>query len=306
MQAYFHGFGAGQDQPGGQGVRGIVGIAKADLLSKAVKKDGQTVVKGIVEIGSADALRQLAQDLRKDAVVVETSPVKAEVTKWMQEALPETAHYVGVVPAIGAAYLDLTASGLDSAKADLFEKGIFLVSAPSGTPGEAVKLVTDLVNLLGSTSILTDVIESDGLMASSYLLPRLASAALLNGTMRQPGWNEAKKSASRGYFAATSALLDNSMDGLAMLTEQNRSNVIHHLNAMIYCVLDWRDHIEHDKHDSLVKRLMSAKEGREKWLAEREKADWSRTPGQDIEKPSFMESLFGSKLGKMGKDKGKG
>jgi alanyl-tRNA synthetase len=41
-------------------------IAKADLLSKAVQKDGQTVVKGIVEIGSADALRQLAQDLRKE------------------------------------------------------------------------------------------------------------------------------------------------------------------------------------------------------------------------------------------------
>ena len=283
---------------------GVVNETNHNLPSSVENADLVILALPVNEI--RETLGHIAQDLRKDAVVVETSPVKAEATKWMQEALPETAHYVGVVPAIGAAYLDLTASGLDSAKADLFEKGIFLVSAPSGTPGEAVKLVTDLVSLLGSTSILTDVVESDGLMASSYLLPRLASAALLNGTMSQPGWNEAKKSASRGYFAATSALLDNSMDGLAMLTEQNRSNVIHHLNAMINSLLDLRDDLEHDEHDSLVKRLMSAKEGREKWLAEREKADWSRPPGQDIEKPSFMESLFGSKLGKMGKDKGKG
>jgi prephenate dehydrogenase len=253
-----------------------------------------------------ETLGHIAQDLRKDAVVVETSPVKAEVAKWAKDILPATAHYVGVVPAIGPAHLDVTASGLDSAKADLFEKGVFLVSAPSGTPGEAVKLVTDLVHLLGSTSVLTDVTESDGLLAASYLLPRLASAALLNGTMSQPGWNDAKKSASRGYFAATSALLDESMEGLAMLTEHNQANVIHSLNVLMNALLDLRDDLENEDHAALVKHLQSAKKGRENWLIEREKADWSKIPNQEIEKPSFMESLFGSKLGKLGKDKGKG
>lgn len=280
---------------------GVVDETNHNLPSSVENADLVILALPVNEI--RETFNYIAQDLRKDAVVVETSPVKSEVAKWAEEILPKTAHYVGVVPAIGPAHLNLTASGLDSAKADLFEKGIFLVSTPSGTPGEAVKLVTDLVKLLGSTAILTDFTESDGLLASAYLLPRLASAALLNGTMSQPGWNEAKKSASRGYFAATSGLLDNSLDGLAMLTEQNRANVIHSLNVLMNALLDLRDDLENEDHDALFKKLKSAKDGRENWLAEREKAGWSKIPGQEIEKPSFMESLLGSKLGKLRKGK---
>lgn len=278
---------------------GVVDETNHNLPSSVENADLVILALPLNEI--RETLGHIAQDLRNDVVVVDTSPVKAEVVKWAQEFLPETAHYVGVVPSIGPAYLDMTVSGLDSAKADLFEKGIFLVSAPSTTPGEAVKLVTDLVKLLGSTSILTDVTESDGLMASAYILPRLASVALLDATIHQPGWVEIKKSASRGYFAATSALLDTSVEGLAMLIEQDRTNVIHHLNTFMNALLDIRDDLENEDHESLVKRLKSAKEGRENWLAEREKADWTRIPGAEVEKPSFMESLFGSKLGKLGK-----
>ncbi len=86
-----------------------------------------------------------------------------------------------------------------------------------------------------------------------------------------------------------------------MLIEQDRTNVIHHLNTLMNALLDIRDDLENEDHESLVKRLKSAKEGRENWLAEREKADWTRIPGAEVEKPSFMESLFGSKVGKLGK-----
>ena len=230
-----------------------------------------------------DTFGYIALDLKKDAVVVDTSPVKVEVAKWAQGILPQTAHYVGVVPAIGPAYLDLTGTGLDSAKADLFKKGIFLLSTPSGTPGAAVNLVSDLISLLGSTTIMTDFVESDGLMASAYILPHLASVALLNATIHQPGWAEVKKSAGREYFSGISAFSDSSVEGLAMLSAQDRENVIRSLNALMNALLDLRDDLENEDHDSLFKRLKSAKEGRENWLAEREKADWSRMPGEKVD-----------------------
>lgn len=250
-----------------------------------------------------ETFRHIAQDLRKDAVVVDTSPVKVEVAKWAKEILPETAHYVGVVPAVGPASLDLTETGLDAAKADLFEKGIFLLSAPSGTPGEAVKLVSDLVGLLDSSVMLTDFVESDGLMATTHILPRLASVAMLNATMNQPSWVEMRKSAGRGYFAATSAFSDNSADGLAALSAHNRENVIRALNTLMNSLLDLREDLENEDTESLHRRLESAQKNRENWLNERFKADWTQMPGGKVEKPSFMESLFGSKLGKMGKRK---
>lgn len=280
---------------------GVVDETNHNLPSSVENADLVVLALPVNEI--RETFGYIAQDLRKDVVVMDTSPVKAEVTKWAKELLPETAHYVGVVPAVGPASLDLTGTGLDSAKADLFEKGIFLLSAPSGTPGEAVKLVSDLVGLLGSSVILTDIVESDGLSASTHILPRLTSVALLNATMDQPAWVEMRKSAGRGYFAATSAFSDKSADGLAALAVQNRENVVRALNALMNSLLDLRDDLENKDIESLKKRLESAHKGRETWLDERFKADWTQMPGGKVEKPSFMESLLGSKLGKMGKRK---
>lgn len=250
-----------------------------------------------------ETFRYIAQDLRKDVVVMDTAPVKAEVAKWAQEILPATAHYVGVLPAIGPNHLNLTETGLDSAQADLFAKGVFLVSAPPGTPGEAVKLVTDLVGLLGATAMMTDFVESDGLASSTYILPRLISAALLNATVNQPGWVEMRKSASRGYFAATSTLSGNSAEALTDLFTHNRENSIRALNALMNALLDLREDLENKDDESLRKRLESAHKGRENWLIERAKADWTQMPGGKLETPSFMETLLGSKLGRMGKPK---
>lgn len=253
-----------------------------------------------------DTFHYIAQDLRKDAVVVDTSPVKAQVAKWAQELLPESAHYVGIVPAIGAKYLAMTETGLDSARVDLFSKGIFLLSAPPGTPGEAVKLVSDFVELLGSTAILTDFVESDGLMASTHLLPQLLSAALLNATIGQPGWNDLRKTAGRNYFTATSTLTDSDgAEALGMASVHDRENVVRALNAVITSLIDLRDDLEGNE-DAFRKRLDSARNGRVNWILERGKADWTKMPDDNFEKPSLMETLLGSKLGKMGRAKDRG
>lgn len=205
-----------------------------------------------------ETLGYIAQDLKKGTVVVDTTPVKAEVAKWAQEILPDGVHYVGLVPAIGPDYLHETKTGLDSAKADLFSKSIFLLSAPHGTPGEAIQLVAGLVSLMGGSVMITDFVESDGLMASAHLLPQLVSASLVNATMGQPGWQEARKVASRAYFAATSALTDqDDVEALRILTLQDRENVIHRLNSMITALVDLRDDIEDGNEDALKDRWKS-------------------------------------------------
>lgn len=250
-----------------------------------------------------DTFRYIAQDLRKDAVVVDTSPVKAEVVKWAREFLPETAHYVGIAPAIGAKHLAGTETGLDSARADLFTKGVFLVSTPPGIPGEAVKLVSDFIDLLGATPVLTDFVESDGLMTSVHLLPQLISAALLNATIGQPGWSDLRKTASRNFYAATAALADSDgVEALGMATIHNRENTIRSLNNFINALIDLRDDLEENE-DSFRKRLSSALNGRINWLLERNKAEWTQMPDEKVERPSMMETLLGSKLGKMGRPK---
>jgi hypothetical protein len=90
---------------------------------------------------------------------------------------------------------------------------------------------------------------------------------------------------------------------MAALSAQNRENVIRVLNTMMNALLDLRDDLENKDDASLKKRFESAREGRITWLDERIKANWSRASGGKVEKISFMESLLGSKLGKMGKRK---
>ena len=249
-----------------------------------------------------ETFHYIASDLKKDVVVVDTTPVKAEVWKWARDLLPASAHYVGLVPAIGAQHLDVTGAGLDSAKADLFSRSVFLLSTPPGTPGEAVKLVSDLVGLLDASSILTDFVESDGLMASANLLPRLVSAALLDATTGQPGWQEVRKMAGLGYFRATSAFAESEdAESLGMLSLQNRENVVRLLDQMIASLVDIRDDLEKENGEAFRTRLESAQQGRIHWLRERGRADWTHLPAGQVEKTSFMESLLGSKLGKMGK-----
>lgn len=249
-----------------------------------------------------ETLEHIAQDLKQGTVVVDTTPVKAGVSQWARDLLPETAYYIGLVPAIGPDHLDWNGAGLDSAKADLFSRSVFLLSALPGVPGEAVKLVSDLVQLLGATTVLTDFVESDGLVATANLLPHLVSAALLNATMDQPGWLEARKVAGPGYYRATSALAETEdAEALSMLSAQNRENVIRLLDRMTSALMELRDELMQQNDAAFQHHLQAAQQRRIGWLMERSKADWTHIPGERVEKVSIMENLFGSKLGKMGK-----
>lgn len=262
-------------------------------------EDANLVVLAIPVHQVRETLEYIAQDIKKGTVVVDTCPIKAEVAKWAQEILPDGVHYVGLVPAIGPEHLHETGTGLDSAKADLFSKGIFLLSAPHGTPGEALQLVSGFVSLTGGSAMITDFVESDGLAVTAHLLPQLVSATLLNSTIDQPGWQEARKVASHAYFAATSAMTEqDGIEALEMLVMQNRENVVQKLDAVINALVELRYDIEDSNENSLKDRLKKAHDGRENWLNERFAANWTEAKREPIEKISVKERLFGTMFSK--------
>jgi prephenate dehydrogenase len=251
-----------------------------------------------------DTLEFIAPDLKPGTVVVDTCPIKSGVENWAKDILPEGCTYVGLIPTIAADFLQETGTGLDSAKADLFKDSIFLVDAPAGTPGDALQSVTNLVSLVGATMMIADIVESDGLMASTYLLPQLVSAALLNATMNQPGWKEARKVAERAYHNSTSGLsAQDDPEALRMLALHNRENVTRVLNAMISSLVELRDDIEDGNEAAVKVHLQSAHKGREEWLNDRFSAIWADKKAPPLEKMPLKERLFGTMFGKSSKDK---
>lgn len=243
-------------------------------------------------------LEVIAADLKEGAVIMDTAPVKKAIGTWIKELIPEGRSYVGLVPVINPDYLHETAVGIEAAHADLFHDGLMLITPLQGTPGGAVQLAADLSALLGAAFLFSDTAEADGLMASTHLLPQLVAAALLNITVDQPGWLEARKLAGRAYAAVTAPIVNqdeiNALDEAALL---NRENVVRVLDGMIASMQYLRDGIAAGDKGDLSARLAQAQEGRLRWWQERKTAAWLETNKPDISAvPGFWERMLGSRI----------
>ena len=245
-----------------------------------------------------ETLELIAPDLKEGAVVIDTAPVKNAVAAWAKELIPAGRFYVGLVPALNPEALHDTKFGLEAARADLFHKGVMIIDAPHGTPGEVVQLASDLASLLGASALLADMGESDGLVAWMHLLPQLAAAAVLNATVDQPGWQEARKVGGRAYAAVTAGLAyQDEIDSLRMSALQDRVNTVYALDVLIAALRGLRDDIDKADDEGVAARLEQALEGRNRWMHDRLLADWQ--PADDrkpLDIPTFAERFFGTAI----------
>lgn len=240
-----------------------------------------------------DTLGYIYQDVQEGTVILDTAPAKTTVAAWVSEIIPQGRYYIGLSPAAGADHLHGIDLGVDSARADLFKNGLFLVNAPPGTPEEAVILATDLVSLLGAQSLFTDSVEADGLLASIHLLPQLTGAALLDATTSEPGWAEARKVAARPYAAVTAAMAyHDEAKSLSDAAFANPASVTHMLDSYIASLIKIRHSIANSEQQDLTSLLEHAVVSRDLWLKERARADWTQVPQEEkMEKQTFGEKF---------------
>jgi prephenate dehydrogenase len=263
-------------------------IEKADLIVMALPVDKVQ-----------ETLKVIARIVRKDVVILDTSPFKGHVFAWAKEILPAERHFVGLVPVINPAYLSDSQSGVEAARPDLFKGGLFGLVVPPGVPEEAIKLTLDMARLLEAEHLFLEEIESDSHMAALNLLPQLVSSALLNMTVGKPGWEEGKKLAGRPYAQATAIL--NSMDGpqaLAIAAINDRSDMLRVLDGLIEQLSSIRKLVADQDESRLADYLLAASDNRTRWLSERSQGNWAnqeliRTMGEAPKPAGLGERLFG-------------
>lgn len=255
-------------------------------------REAKIVILALPLAAVRETLEIIAPDLQEGTLVLDTAPAKATVAAWAEELLPPGRFYIGLTPAINPEYLHGTEFGVKAARADLFEKGLMVVNAPSGTPGNVFNLAMELVNLLGATPLLMDTTEADGVFSAMHVLPQLAAAALLDTTVDRPGWLEARKLAGRPYAAVTAGVAYH--DDVLSLGEsalENRENLVRLLNEYITSLINLRDAIDANDRAAVTEHLKQALEGRIRWLDERTAGEWLKGEGQTIDAPSFGERL---------------
>jgi prephenate dehydrogenase len=226
-----------------------------------------------------ETLEIIADELKEDVVVLDTAPIKKVVHAWMKELLPSKRHYVGLTPVLNPSYLLMPETGIDAARPDLFKQGLLCITTPPGTVAEAVKLATDLTQIVGATNLFVDLLENDSLMAATHLLPQLISAALLNATVDQPGWYEARKFAGRAYAQMTNPSVQfGEPKSVSSSSISDRENVLRVVDEVIAVLQAMRDEIEQDNSQALEERFERARQGRQLWWSQRQAANWDESP----------------------------
>lgn len=261
-------------------------VRQADLVILAVAVDDLE-----------ETFKTIAEDLKEGAVVIDTSPVKIAATEWAKKTLREGQSFVSWTPALNPTYLNEAGTGADAAHADLFQNSLVYVTAPLGTPAEALKLASDLVTLVGGTPMFADPYEVDGLIAASYHLPGLTAAALFNTLQDQPGWRENQRFAGKNLASASAPvqnLTEREAFGQAILL--NRDNVLRLLDHYIASLTALREMIADQNAQDLQAQLKRAVDGHLQWHKDRRQAAWlnAEKPPSDLPSSSDMwKNLFG-------------
>ncbi len=262
----------------------------------AAVRDADVVLLALPLDQIRETLEIIVEDLKENVVVLDTAPVKTVVSAWVKELLPPGRYYIGLTPVLNPIYLLMPESGIDAARADLFKQGMMCITTLPGTSSEVIKLASDLTRLVGATHLFVDPLENDSIMAATHILPQLVSAALLNATVDQPGWLEARKVAGRAYAQVTNPSVQlgdpKTISSSSVLDRENMLRVVDDVIAVLQAM---RDDIERYDTSALEARLERARQGRRLWWSQRQAANWEEIVGS----PQFSTGaeVFGRLLG---------
>jgi prephenate dehydrogenase len=274
--------------------RGAVSKAEWNLISACEGAD--LIVLATPVMAVKETLTAIAPYLKPGCLVTDTASIKGPVMAWAQEILPETVHFVGGDPIISqeASTGGSLPTGIEGARADLFQGGLYCLTPSPETAPQAVQLATDLVHLLGARPFFLDAAEHDGLVAGIDHLPFVLSAALMGTTITSPAWREMRKLAGDAFQSVTRfSSGDAAIYRDACLT--NGENIVRWIDACLARLKELREVIVAQEAEELEETFEEAMSVRDEWLRDRAEGRWEpaeETPASPPER-SFMRRLIG-------------
>ncbi|MDD3824688.1 MAG: prephenate dehydrogenase [Anaerolineae bacterium] len=268
--------------------RGAVDRTEWNLISAVEKSDIVILAEPIDAIPAT--MEAIGPYLRPGCVVMDTAPLKAPVLAWAAEHLPEQVHFVGTNPILPSA----ASSG--SARADLFQRAPICV-VPSNTADEAsVRLISDLIGILGAQPLFLDAAEHDGLLGGVEHLPRILALALLEMAVQQPSWRELRRVAGSAFESST-RMGEGDAASLSLLSISNRENLLRWIDTYSEVLASLRLALAEGEGEgeALTERIKKAGEERQKWLADQAQGQWQDGPATEMPpRPSLFDAFLGS------------
>ncbi len=237
-------------------------------------------------------LENLGQDIKADAVIVETAAIKAPFFEWAKKYLPAESNVIGATPIVGALDKQDISNGVG---ADHFAGGLLAITALPDTPERAITVAINLANLLGADPLFLDVAEYDSATASIEDLPILMSAAMFQATANSASWRELQRIAGTSFMQSTE-LCSAAPKQLQRRLAVNREKILPRLELMMSEIERLHNLLANEEDDMLLQYLEDAETTRHAWLRARERGDWASKelrPEGRLEGRGFLQTLFG-------------
>jgi prephenate dehydrogenase len=263
--------------------RGVLHRTDWNLINLVENVD--LVLLALPLIEQREILTAIVPNLRVGCVIASVGPLLGPPLTWAEELIPAERFFVACHPILNPAQLHTGANGLDAARADLFVRGLWVMTPAPNCAPEALKLMNDLGLLLGASPYFIDPTEHDGLMGGVDSLPTLLAWALMQAATTSPGWGEMRKLTDRGFATATSPLADPAPLLL------NRESTLRYLDAAVAALQSLREKIISGQSSALDELLNEAAVRRAKWLSDREKGEWDKIEAPRIEMPTAGETV---------------
>jgi prephenate dehydrogenase len=254
--------------------KGAVDDSIVNLISACEDADLVIIATPITAI--REILELIGPHLKRGCVVTDTANLKQPVLAWAAETLPEGVSFVGGDPLLRPEPAPTGLAprqGLDQARSDLFENGLYALCPSVETSPAAVKRVTDMVNLLKARAFFVDPVEHDGMRAMVEGLPLLISLALMQLASNSPGWQEARKLADHGFSTATAPLANDAAVNHAQV-QHNADHLLPRIDALIHALTRLRERVEDESDAALADAFDQAATARNRWLTDWSEGKW--------------------------------
>jgi prephenate dehydrogenase len=246
---------------------------KAGAVDRLTSNPGHEAERAdliLYSLGAADlgpSLESIAEDIKPDALLVDTTPLKQSQVERIPSRLKSGAAFIGAVPILGPERVFHV--GPIEPSADLFAGGMLALVLPAGTPPGAVEVCMDLAALLGATPFFLEAAELDAATAAAETLPIVLAAAYMRSLAASPGWRDQGRLAARTFENLTRLAAARSAAETAEDLASNRANVLRWIDSLLAELEDLRGIIARADAQDLSRRFEEAATAYESWKSQR-------------------------------------
>lgn len=258
---------------GYEGTRTGIGRRTA-TLEKAVACEAVDETTCSIEEGVADAdlvilctpigsfetlLPKIRDNLKPGAYITDVASTKAEVVHLAEQTLTESVYFVGSHPMAGS-----EKTGVEYARADLFENALCIITPTNRTDKDAVQWISDFWQSIGGYTLVMPPRQHDELLARVSHLPHAVATALVHLAMK----NSAIDLAGPGFGDCT-RIASGDPDMWTDIFTSNQKATISAVDLLIKELTHFRDRLDREDAEAIRAWLAEGKENRDEWLARR-------------------------------------